>query len=92
MFDYRVSKQSHFDNAYRAFSNTHNGSLVQHLELAGLIPQVLQNKLNPEQPHMLTCGDLMKLTNATEDASFLDGLLEQLQCQPSAPVNGEWSL
>ncbi|OTA17214.1 major capsid protein [Xenorhabdus beddingii] len=88
MFDCRVSKQSHFDYACRTFSNAHNGSLVQYLELIGLIPQILRNKLNPEQPHMLTCVDLMRLTDATKDASLLDSLLEQLQCQPSVPVNG----
>ncbi|WP_237387279.1 phage regulatory CII family protein [Xenorhabdus sp. Sc-CR9] len=87
MFDYRVSKQSHFDNACRAFSNTHKGSLVQIAEAVGLTPQMLRNKLNPEQRHMLTCVELMKLTDVTEDASLLDGLLEQLQCQPSVPVN-----
>ncbi|CDG88136.1 phage regulatory CII family protein [Xenorhabdus nematophila] len=87
MFDYQVSKQFHFDNACRAFSNTHKGSLVQIAESIGMTPQMLRNKLNPEQPHMLTCVDLMKLTDATEDASILDGLLEQLQCQPSVPVN-----
>ncbi|CBJ80127.1 Regulatory protein CII bacteriophage 186 [Xenorhabdus bovienii SS-2004] len=87
MFDYRVSKQSYFDNACRAFSNAHSGDLVQIAESIGMTPQILRNKLNPEQPHMLTCVDLMKLTDATEDASILDGLLEQLQCQPSVPVN-----
>ncbi|AOM42216.1 phage regulatory CII family protein [Xenorhabdus hominickii] len=60
MFDYQVSKQSHVDNECCAFFNTHNGSLVQIVESIGLIPQVLQNKLNHEQPHMLTCVDLMK--------------------------------
>ncbi|WP_280176248.1 phage regulatory CII family protein [Xenorhabdus stockiae] len=42
--------------------NTQNGSLVQLLEVTGLIPQILKNKLNPEQPHMLTYVELMKLT------------------------------
>ncbi|WP_228864253.1 phage regulatory CII family protein [Xenorhabdus sp. PB30.3] len=37
---------------------------------------------------MLTCVDLMKLTDAIEDNSLLGSLLEQLQCQPSVPVNG----
>ncbi|WP_036770743.1 phage regulatory CII family protein [Photorhabdus australis] len=87
MFDYQVSKQSHFDNACRAFSNAHKGDLVQIANSIGMAPQMLRNKLNPEQPHMLTCVDLMKLTDATEDAFILDGLLEQLQCQPSVPVN-----
>ncbi|WP_118985540.1 MULTISPECIES: phage regulatory CII family protein [unclassified Photorhabdus] len=87
MFDYQVSKHTHFDHACRAFANTHRGNLAQIAEAIGMNPQMLRNKLNPEQPHMLTCVDLMKLTDATQDASILDGLLEQLQCQPSVPVN-----
>ncbi len=87
MFDYQVSKQAHFDNACRAFANTHKGDLVQIAESIGMNAQMLRNKLNPEQPHQLTCIDLMKLTDATEDASILDGVLEQMQCQPSVPVN-----
>ncbi|MEQ4986894.1 phage regulatory CII family protein [Proteus sp. fly-1089] len=87
MFDYQFSKQAHFDNACRAFANTHKGDLVQIAESIGMNAQMLRNKLNPEQPHQLTCIDLMKLTDATEDASILDGVLEQMQCQPSVPVN-----
>ncbi|WP_445375332.1 phage regulatory CII family protein [Photorhabdus tasmaniensis] len=87
MFDYQVSKQAHFDHACQAFANTHKGNLAQIAEAIRMNPQMLRNKLNPEQPHILTCVDLMKLTDATQDASILDGLLEQLQCQPSVPVN-----
>ncbi|MBD2810037.1 phage regulatory CII family protein [Xenorhabdus sp. Vera] len=82
MFDYLISKQSHFDNACCASFNTHNGSVVQILESVGLIPQILRNKLNPEQHHMLICTDV------TKDASLLGSLLEQLQCQSLVPVNG----
>ncbi len=87
MFDYQVSKQAHFDHACRAFANVHRGNLAQISGAIGMNPQMLRNKLNPEQPHILTCVDLMKLTDATQDASILDGLLEQLQCQPSVPVS-----
>ncbi|NHB96693.1 phage regulatory CII family protein [Photorhabdus stackebrandtii] len=87
MFDYQVSKQAHFNRACRAFANARRGNLAQIAGVIGMNPQMLCNKLNPEQSHMLTCVDLMKLTDATQDASILDGLLEQLQCQPSVPVN-----
>lgn len=87
MFDYQVSKQNHFEIACIAFSAKHKGDLVRIAENIGMRPQMLRNKLNPEQPHMLTCLELLKLTDETEDASILDGLLEQLQCQPSVPVN-----
>ncbi len=87
MFDYQVSKQNHFEIACIAFSTKHRGDLVRIAENIGMRPQMLRNKLNPEQPHMLTCVELLKLTDETEDAGILDALLEQLQCQPSVPVN-----
>ncbi|MGZ0010438.1 phage regulatory CII family protein [Providencia hangzhouensis] len=87
MFDYQASKQSHFDNACRAFAIAHKGDLVQIAEAIGMNAQMLRNKLNPEQPHKFTWDDLIKLTDETEDATLIDGLLEQLQCQPSVPLN-----
>lgn len=87
MFDYQVSKQAHFDNACRAFANMHKGDLVQIAETIGMNAQMLRNKLNPEQPHKFTWDDLIKVTDVTEDATLIDGLLEQLQCQPSVPLN-----
>ncbi len=87
MFDYQVSKQSHYENACIAFSAKHKGDLIQIAQRINMNPQMLRNKLNPDQPHMLTCIELIKLTDETEDASILDVLLEQLQCQPSIPMN-----
>lgn len=46
-------------------------------------PQVLRNKLNPEQPHELTLSQLVTLTAITDDAVILDGLLAQLNCLPA---------
>lgn len=87
MFDYQLSKQSHYENACTAFSAKHKGDLIQIARRINMNPQMLRNKLNPDQPHMLTCIELIKLTDETEDASILDALLEQLQCQPSVPMN-----
>lgn len=87
MFDYQASKQSHFDNACRAFAIAHKGDLVQIAQAIGMNAQMLRNKLNPEQPHQFTCADIVSVTDATEDATLIDGLLEQLQCQPSVPLN-----
>jgi len=53
----------------------------------GIRAQVLRNKLNPAQPHRLTCQELLAITDYTEDPRILDGLLRQLNCQPSVPVN-----
>src|SRR5476651_1354295 len=87
MFDFQVSKQSHFDDACRVFALRHKGELDDIAQRIGMNPQMLRNKLNPGQPHALTIIDLMRLTDATEDPSIVDGFLEQLQCQPSVPVN-----
>ncbi|GEM_PF-4774561 len=52
MFDFRVSTHSHFDDACRAFALKHN--IIQLANKAGLNPQTIRNKLNPEQVHQLT--------------------------------------
>lgn len=56
MFDYRVSKQPHFDDACRAFALRHN--MAKLAERAGMNFQTLRNKLNPEQPHQLTAPEI----------------------------------
>ncbi|MCK7150943.1 phage regulatory CII family protein [Enterobacter roggenkampii] len=85
MFDYQTSKQAHFDAACRAFALTHN--LEDVAVAVGMRPQILRNKLNPMQPHRLTCDELLAITDHTEDARLLDGLLSQINCLPSVPVN-----
>ncbi|MBL1541302.1 hypothetical protein ELD63_32695, partial [Klebsiella pneumoniae] len=55
MFDYQVSKHPHFDEACRTFALRHN--LVQLADRAGMNVQILRNKLNPAQPHLLTAPD-----------------------------------
>jgi hypothetical protein len=85
MFDYQTSKHSHFDAACRAFAQANNLEAVA-LALA-IRPQVLRNKLNPDQPHRLTVDELLAVTDFTEDARLLDGLLAQINCLPSVPVN-----
>lgn len=85
MFDYLTSKHSHFDDACRTFAVDHN--LEEVADAVGMRPQILRNKLNPIQPHRLTCDELLAITDVTEDARILDGLLRQINCQPSVPVN-----
>lgn len=85
MFDYQIAKQTHFDEACRAFSLRHN--LAELARTAGMNQQILRNKLNPDQPHKLTCEELLTLTDITEDATLIDGLLAQLNCLPAVPVN-----
>ena len=85
MFDYRVSKQPHFDTACTAFVRKHN--VAELAKEMGIGSQVLRNKLNPEQQHNLSCQELLILTDLTEDPTLIDGLLAQLQCMPAVPVN-----
>ncbi|QKY41312.1 phage regulatory CII family protein [Escherichia coli] len=85
MFDYQTSKHAHFDAACRAFAIEHN--LEDVAAAVGMRPQILRNKLNPGQPHRLTCDELLAITDYTEDARLLDGMLGQINCLPSVPVN-----
>ncbi|MGK3386133.1 phage regulatory CII family protein [Escherichia coli] len=72
MFDYQVSKHPHFDEACRAFALRHN--LVQLAERAGMNVQILRNKLNPAQPHLLTAPEIWLLTDLTEDSTLVCGV------------------
>lgn len=85
MFDFSVSTQRHFDEACRAFSAKHN--IIQLAKKAGLNPQTIRNKLNPDQVHQLTVREMLILTDLTEDSTLVDGALAQLQCLPCVPVN-----
>ncbi|EAW9289135.1 hypothetical protein OK44_00190 [Salmonella enterica] len=72
-------------NPCRAFAVEHN--LEDVAAAVGMKPQILRNKLNPAQPHRLTCDELLAITDYTEDARLLDGMLGQINCLPSVPVN-----
>ena len=85
IFDYQVSKHPHFDEACRAFALRHN--LVQLAERAGMNVQILRNKLNPAQPHLLTAPEIWLLTDLTEDSTLVDGFLAQIHCLPCVPIN-----
>lgn len=56
MFDYKISKHPHFDEACRVFALRHN--MAKLAERAGMKVQTLRNKLNPEQPHQLTPSEI----------------------------------
>ncbi|MBL5965965.1 phage regulatory CII family protein [Lelliottia amnigena] len=85
MFDYKVSKHRHFDEACRAFALRHN--MAKLAERAGMNVQTLRNKLNPEQPHQLTAPDIWLFTDLTEDSTLVDGFLAQIHCLPCVPTN-----
>ena len=85
MFDFRISTHRHYDEACQAFAARHN--VAELADKAGIKPQTLRNKLNPEQPHQLTAPEIMLLTDITEDSTLVDGFLAQLHCMPCVPVN-----
>lgn len=85
MFDFKVSTHTHYDDACRKFALAHNMEDVA--QQAGMRGQTLRNKLNPDQPHQLTVQEVLTLTDVTEDATLIDGLLAQIQCLPCVPVN-----
>jgi len=85
MFDYRVSKHPHFEEACRAFAIRNNMSKLA--DQAGMNVQTLRNKLNPDQPHQLTWLEILTLTDLTEDPALVDGFLAQLHCLPCVPLN-----
>lgn len=62
MFNYQTSKHAHFDAACRAFALSHN--LEDVAAAVGMRPQILRNKLNPVQPHRLTCDELLAIGEA----------------------------
>ena len=85
MFDYKISKHPHFDEACRAFALRHN--MAKLAERAGMNVQTLRNKLNPDQPHQLNAPDIWLLTDLTEDSTLVDGFLAQIHCLPCVPIN-----
>lgn len=85
MYDYKVSVRNYLDDACRQFSLAHN--VTDLAKKVGMQPATLRNKLNPDQSHQLTLPELLAIIDLTEDPTILDGLLRQVNCQPSVPVN-----
>ena len=74
MFTDTNSKQIEaFDSACERFAANYVTSDLA--KAAGMQPQMLRNKLNPDQPHQLTAADLINLYHATGDETLIDGLL-----------------
>ncbi|WP_130831159.1 phage regulatory CII family protein [[Erwinia] mediterraneensis] len=85
MFDYKISKHPHFEEACRIFALRYNMALLA--KRAGMNTQTLRNKLNPDQPHQLTAPEIWLLTDLTEDSTLVDGFLAQIHCLPCVPMN-----
>lgn len=77
MFTEYASKHPHWISACQRFAASHN--MAEIAQRAGMNPQILRNKLNPDQPHELTVAELIAITQASEgDETLFDGLL--LEC------------
>jgi len=74
MFEQTCSKHPHWISACQRFAANHN--VAELANKAGINPQTLRNKLNPDQPHELTVVELIALTQASDgDETLFDGAL-----------------
>ena len=69
----REAKQNAFDEACCAFATNHNmAGLARKMDMG---ETMLRNKLNPEQPHILTNVELVLITKASGNYTILNSLL-----------------
>ncbi|MBC8674270.1 phage regulatory CII family protein [Aeromonas hydrophila] len=74
MFTEYANKHPHWISACQRFAASHN--MAEIAQRAGINPQLLRNKLNPDQPHELTVPELIAITQASEgDETLFDGAL-----------------
>ncbi|WP_108944116.1 phage regulatory CII family protein [Shewanella halifaxensis] len=77
---------NHLDGALRQFANDEVVSDIA--KSAGMKrPQMLRNKLLPEQPHQLTVSELVKITKASGNRCIVDGVLMDLGCVTSVSIS-----
>ncbi|MGF1903175.1 MULTISPECIES: phage regulatory CII family protein [Aliivibrio] len=72
----RESKQNAFNESCCAFSNSEN--VQQIAKDCGINPTMLRNKLNPSQPHKLTVGDLVAITETSGNYCIVNSVLLSL--------------
>ena len=73
MCEFVGTKQLAFNEACCAFARSENMTkLAQSLEMS---PTMLRNKLNPEQPHVLTCVELVAITKVSGNHTIVNSLL-----------------
>jgi hypothetical protein len=74
MFTEYASKHPHWISACQRFAASHN--MAEIAQRVGMNPQLLRNKLNPDQPHELTVAELIAITQASEgNETLFDGAL-----------------
>lgn len=67
------TKQLAFNEACCAFARSENITWVA--KATGMSPAMLRNKLNPAQPHVLSCVELIAITKASGNYIILNCLL-----------------
>ncbi len=73
MCEFRGSKQKAFNDACCAFANSEN--MTKLAKAVDMNATMLRNKLNPEQPHILTNVELVMITKASGNYTILNSLL-----------------
>ncbi|TKF76224.1 transcriptional regulator [Vibrio kanaloae] len=73
MCEFRGSKQKAFNEACCAFANSEN--MTKLAKAVDMNATMLRNKLNPEQPHILTSVELVIITKASGNFTILNSLL-----------------
>lgn len=73
MCEFVGTKQLAFNEACCAFARSEN--MTRLAERVGMSPVMLRNKLNPEQPHVLTSVELIAITKASGNYSIVNSLL-----------------
>ncbi|MFA0604930.1 phage regulatory CII family protein [Vibrio amylolyticus] len=73
MCEFRGTKQKAFNEACCAFANLEN--MTKLANAVDMNATVLRNKLNPEQPHVLTTVELVMITKASGNFTILNSLL-----------------
>lgn len=73
MNDFYRTKQLAFNEACCAFASSEN--LTKLAKVIGMNATMLRNKLNPEQPHVLSCVDAIILAKVSGNHTILNSLL-----------------
>ncbi|MFM7968566.1 phage regulatory CII family protein [Aeromonas sp. A-5] len=68
MFTEYASKHPHWISACQRFAASHN--MAEIAQRVGMNPQLLRNKLNPDQPHELTVAELIAIPQAERAPSL----------------------
>ncbi|EKG9564115.1 phage regulatory CII family protein [Vibrio parahaemolyticus] len=71
--DFLVSKKKAFNEACCAFARTEN--MTRLAKRLGMDATMLRNKLNPEQPHVLNCTELITISKVSGNHSIVNALL-----------------